>query len=316
MDDATLLIIPLGGVGEIGLNMTVFQSGDDIIVVDAGLMFPEEEMLGVDVVIPDITYLIENREKVRGIIITHGHEDHIGALPYLLREINVPVYGTPLTLGLISEKLKEHELNEKSTLICVRPREIIQIGVFSVECIRITHSIVDGIGLGITTPAGRVVHTGDFKIDQTPVDGELLDIHRFGNYGEMGTLVLLSDSTNVEKDGYSLSEREVGTAFDKIFGDTKKRIIVATFASNIHRIQQVIDVSAKHKRKVILNGRSMINNSRIAEELGYLRYPPDVKAAMEDLYTLPDDEIVIVTTGSQGEPMSSLSGWLWMTISR
>ena len=307
MDDATLLIIPLGGVGEIGLNMTVFQSGDDIIVVDAGLMFPEEEMLGVDVVIPDITYLIENREKVRGIIITHGHEDHIGALPYLLREINVPVYGTPLTLGLISEKLKEHELNEKSTLICVRPREIIQIGVFSVECIRITHSIVDGIGLGITTPAGRVVHTGDFKIDQTPVDGELLDIHRFGNYGEMGTLVLLSDSTNVEKDGYSLSEREVGTAFDKIFGDTKKRIIVATFASNIHRIQQVIDVSAKHKRKVILNGRSMINNSRIAEELGYLRYPPDVKAAMEDLYTLPDDEIVIVTTGSQGEPMSSLS---------
>ncbi|MBI5756607.1 MAG: ribonuclease J [Nitrospirae bacterium] len=307
MDDATLLIIPLGGVGEIGLNMTVFQSGDDILVVDAGLMFPEEEMLGVDVVIPDITYLIENREKVLGIIITHGHEDHIGALPYLLREINVPVYGTPLTLGLISEKLKEHELNEKSTLICVRPREIIQIGVFSVECIRITHSIVDGIGLGITTPAGRVVHTGDFKIDQTPVDGELLDIHRFGDYGEMGTLVLLSDSTNVEKEGYSLSEREVGTAFDKIFGDTKKRIIVATFASNIHRIQQVIDVAAKYKRKVILNGRSMINNSRIAEELGYLRYPPDVKTAMEDLYTLPDDEIVIVTTGSQGEPMSSLS---------
>lgn len=307
MDDSALLIIPLGGVGEIGLNMTVFQSGDDIIVVDAGLMFPEEEMLGVDVVIPDITYLLKNREKVKGIIITHGHEDHIGALPYILREINIPVYGTPLTLGLISEKLKEHDLYEASTLIPVRPRDVIHIGVFSIECIRITHSIVDGIGLGITTPAGRVVHTGDFKIDQTPVDGELLDLRRFTDYGDMGTLVLLSDSTNVEKEGYSLSEREVGTAFDEIFASATKRIIVATFASNIHRIQQVIDVASKHGRRVILNGKSVINNSRIAVELGYLRYPPDVMATMEDLYKLPDDKIVIVTTGSQGEPMSSLS---------
>lgn len=307
MGDAALLIIPLGGVGEIGLNMTVFQYGEDIIVVDAGLMFPEEEMLGVDVVIPDITYLLENKEKVRGIIITHGHEDHIGALPYLLRDMNIPLYGTPLTLGLISEKLKEHDLAEKSALIPVKPRDVIQIGAFSVECIRITHSIVDGIGLGITTPLGRIVHTGDFKIDQTPVDGELLDIHRFSDYGDMGTLVLLSDSTNVEKEGYSLSEREVSIAFDEIFAGARKRIIIATFASNIHRIQQVIDVASKHKRKVILNGRSVINNSRIAVELGYLRYPPAVMGTMEDLYSLPDDKVVIVTTGSQGEPMSSLS---------
>ena len=306
MDDS-LLIIPLGGAGEIGLNMTVYQSGDDIIVVDAGLMFPEEEMLGVDVVIPDITYLTENREKVLGIFITHGHEDHIGALPYLLKEINIPVYGTPLTLGLISEKLKEHEIYDKSILIPVRPRDVINIGTFSVECIRITHSIVDGIALGITAPAGRIIHTGDFKIDQTPVDGELMDLHRFGDYGDMGTLVLLSDSTNVEKEGYSLSEREVGRAFEEIFLTSRKRIIIATFASNIHRIQQVIDVASKFERKVVLNGKSIINNSRIAVELGYLRYPPTVMATMDDLYTLPDDKIVIVTTGSQGEPMSSLS---------
>lgn len=307
MDDKTLLIIPLGGVGEIGLNMTVFRYGDDIIVVDAGLMFPEEEMLGVDVVIPDFSYLLENREKVRGIIITHGHEDHIGAIPYLLRELNIPVYGTPLTIGLISEKLKEHDLNEKVNLIPIRPKEVIEMGSFSVEGIRITHSIVDGIGIGITTPVGRVVHTGDFKFDQTPVDGQLLDVHRFSEYGNMGTLVLLSDSTNSEREGYCLSEREVGVAFNEIFAGAKKRIIVATFASNIHRIQQVIDAAAKYHRRVILNGRSVVNNTRIAEELGYLHYPPDVRASMDDLNDLPDDQVVIVTTGSQGEPMSALS---------
>lgn len=307
MQNETLLIIPLGGLGEIGLNMTVFQYGDDIIVVDAGLMFPEEEMFGVDVVIPDITYLLENREKVRGLIITHGHEDHIGAIPYILRKINIPIYGTPLTIGFISEKLKEHDLNSSTTLIPVRARDTIQIGVFSVECIRITHSIVDGIGFGITTPLGRIIHTGDFKIDQTPVDGELMDLHRFGDYGDMGTLALLSDSTNVEKEGYSLSEREVSIAFDAIFSNTKGRIIIATFASNIHRIQQVIDVAAKHNRKVILNGKSIINNSRIAMDLGYLKYPPGVIASMEELPFLPDNMVVIVTTGSQGEPMSALS---------
>lgn len=307
MQSETLQIIPLGGLGEIGLNMTVYQYGDDIIVVDAGLMFPEEEMLGVDVVIPDITYLLENREKVRGLIITHGHEDHIGAIPYILRKINIPVYGTPLTIGFISEKLKEHNLNNSTTLIPVRARDIFQIGVFSVECIRITHSIVDGVAFGITTPLGRIIHTGDFKIDQTPVDGELMDLHRFGDYGDMGTLALLSDSTNVEKEGYSLSEREVSIAFDSIFSNTKGRIIIATFASNIHRIQQVIDVASKHNRRVILNGKSIINNSRIASDLGYLKYPPDVIASMEELSALPDNMIVIVTTGSQGEPMSALS---------
>ncbi|HZX47805.1 MAG TPA: ribonuclease J, partial [Nitrospirota bacterium] len=307
MDDKALLIIPLGGVGEIGLNMTVFRYGDDIIVVDAGLMFPEEEMLGVDIVIPDFSYLIENREKVRGILITHGHEDHIGAIPYLLRELNVPVYGTPLTIGLISEKLKEHDLNDKTNLISIRPKEVIELGSFSVEGIRITHSIVDGVGFGITTPIGRIVHTGDFKFDQTPVDGQLLDVHRFADYGNMGTLVLLSDSTNSEREGYCLSEREVGVAFNEIFAGAKKRIIVATFASNIHRIQQVIDAAAKYNRRVILNGRSVVNNTRIAEELGYLNYPTDVKATMDDLNELPSDKIVIVTTGSQGEPMSALS---------
>ncbi|MCC6544528.1 MAG: ribonuclease J [Nitrospirae bacterium] len=307
MDDKALLIIPLGGVGEIGLNMTVFRYGDDIIVVDAGLMFPEEEMLGVDVVIPDISYLAENREKVLGIIITHGHEDHIGAIPYLLREMNIPVYGTPLTIGLISEKLKEHDLDEKCNLISIRPKEVFELGCFSIEGIRITHSIVDGVGFGITTPVGRIVHTGDFKFDQTPVDGQLLDVHRFADYGNMGTLVLLSDSTNSEREGYCLSEREVGVAFNEIFARAKKRIIVATFASNIHRIQQVIDAAAKFGRRVILNGRSVVNNTRIAEELGYLHYPPDVKASMDDLNELPCYKIVIVTTGSQGEPMSALS---------
>ena len=307
MQNETLQIIPLGGLGEIGLNMTVYQCGNDIIVVDAGLMFPEEEMLGVDIVIPDITYLLNNKENVRGLIITHGHEDHIGAIPYFLREINVPIYGTPLTIGLISGKLKEHNLNNNTTLISVKPRDTFQLGVFAIECIRITHSIVDGIAFGITTPLGRIIHTGDFKIDQTPVDGELMDLHRFGDYGEMGTLALLSDSTNVEKEGYSLSEREVSIAFDEIFSNTKGRIIIATFASNIHRIQQVIDVASKHNRKVILNGKSIINNSRIAMDLGYLRYPPDVSAFLDELPELPDNKVVIVTTGSQGEPMASLS---------
>ncbi len=306
MKDSSLCIIPLGGVGEIGLNMTLFQHDGSIMVVDAGLMFPEEEMLGVDVVIPDMSYLYENRDMVKGVIITHGHEDHIGALPYLLKEVDVPVYATPLTLGLISEKLREHNM-DTSTLVPVNPRDVVDIGPFRVECIRVTHSIVDGIGLAIDTPLGPVIHTGDFKIDQTPVDGELMDLHRFSEYGRMNALALLSDSTNVEKEGYSLSEREVGLAFDEIFMNAKGRIIVATFASNIHRIQQVIDVAQRHNRKVVLNGRSMVNNARIALELGYLNFPQEVAGTMEDIYGLPDDRLVIVTTGSQGEPMSSLS---------
>ena len=303
----SLSIIPLGGLGEIGLNMMVFEYGDDIIIVDAGLMFPEEEMLGVDIVIPDITYLKERKDKIRGIIITHGHEDHIGALPYILREINVPIYATPLTIGLIKGKLKEHKLDETSELISVKPRQIIELGCFSVEFIRVTHSIVDGVGLGITTPVGRIVHTGDFKFDQTPVDGELLDFHKFSEYGDKGTLALLSDSTNSEREGYTLSEKEVGKAIERVFGTAKKRIILATFASNIHRIQQVIDAAVKFDRKVILNGRSIINNAQVALDLGYLKMPEKTWIKLDEMKNYSPDKIAIITTGSQGEPMSSLA---------
>lgn len=303
----SLSIIPLGGLGEIGLNMMVFEYGDDIIIVDAGLMFPEEEMLGVDIVIPDITYLKERKDKIRGIIITHGHEDHIGALPYIIREINVPIYATPLTIGLIKGKLKEHKLDEASELISVKPRQIIDLGCFKVEFIRVTHSIVDGVGLGITTPVGRIVHTGDFKLDQTPVDGELLDFHKFSEYGDKGTLALLSDSTNSEREGYTLSEKEVGKAIERVFGAAKKRIILATFASNIHRIQQVIDAAVKFDRKVILNGRSIINNAQVALDLGYLKMPEKTWIKLDEMKNYSPDKIAIITTGSQGEPMSSLA---------
>ena len=304
--DKSLSIIPLGGVEEIGLNSTLFEYGDDIIMVDAGLMFPEEDMLGVDFVIPDYSYVIENREKIRGIIITHGHEDHTGALPFLLKEVDVPVYGTPLTIGLINEKLKEHHL-EHIRLIPVRPRDTIVLGKFSVEFVRVTHSIVDGVGLCITTPLGRVVHTGDFKLDPTPVDGQLMDFLRFSEYGEKGTLLMLSDSTNAEKGGFTFSEKEVRRAFEDIFSKARGRIIIATFASNIHRIQQAIDVAVMFGRKVILCGKSIVSNSQIALDLGYLRIPAQTWLQLEDLSKLRDEEVVIITTGSQGEPMSVLS---------
>ena len=301
-----LSVIPLGGVEEIGLNMTVLEYGNDIIVIDAGLMFPEEDMLGVDFVIPDFSYLLANREKIKGLILTHGHEDHVGALPFLLKEIDVPVYGTPLTLGLVKEKLREHNL-EKAQLVSVRPRETVQLGVFSVEFVRVTHSIVDGVGLGIKTPRGLVVHTGDFKLDPTPVDGQLMDFHKFSEYGEQGTLLLLSDSTNAEKGGFTYSEKEVRRAFEDIFSQTTGRIIIATFASNIHRIQQAIDVAVKYGRKIILCGKSIVSNAQIALDLGYLSMPQNTWLRLEDLKKLEDNEVVIITTGSQGEPMSVLS---------
>ena len=304
--DSSLLVIPLGGVEEIGLNMTVFQYADDLIIVDAGLMFPEEEMLGVDIVIPDYSYILDNREKVKGIILTHGHEDHTGALPFLLKELNVPVFGTALTLALVREKLNEHNLLDIS-LIPVKPRDIITLGVFKVEFIRVTHSIVDGVGLGIQTPFGSIIHTGDFKLDPTPVDGELMDLHKFTEYGEKGTLLMLSDSTNAEKGGFTFSEREVRRAFEDIFAKSKGRIIIATFASNIHRIQQAIDVAVQYDRKVIMCGRSMVSNAGIALELGYLKIPAGTWVKMENLRDLHDEEVVIITTGSQGEPMSVLS---------
>ncbi len=301
-----LSIIPLGGVEEIGLNMTVMEYGNDLIIVDAGLMFPEEDMLGVDFVIPDFSYLIENKDKIKGVVLTHGHEDHTGAIPFLLKEIDVPIYGTPLTLGLVKEKLKEHSL-ESAKLIPVKPRDVVNLGVFSIEFVRVTHSIVDGVGLGIDTPLGKIVHTGDFKLDPTPVDGQLMDFHKFSEYGEKGTLVLLSDSTNAEKGGFTFSEKEVSRAFEDIFSKAQGRIIIATFASNIHRIQQAIDVAVKFGRKVILCGRSIVSNAQIALDLGYLQIPRETWLRLEDLKKLEDREVVIITTGSQGEPMSVLS---------
>jgi ribonuclease J len=272
----SLSIIPIGGVEEIGMNMTVFRYLDDMIVVDAGLMFPEEDMLGIDYVIPDLTYLKENAEKIKAIIITHGHEDHTGALPFVLKEIDrqIPLYATPLTIGLIKEKLREHDL-KNAVLNSVKPRDIIEVGSFKIEFMRVTHSIVDGVGLGIQTPLGNIVHTADFKLDPTPVDGELMDFHKFTEYGEKGTLLLLSDSTNAEKGGFTYSEKEVRRAFEDIFANTGGRIIIATFASNIHRIQQAIDVSVMFGRKVILSGRSMVSNAQIALDLGYLNIPKD-----------------------------------------
>jgi len=307
LNGPSLSIIPLGGIGEIGLNMTVLEYGDDIIVIDAGLMFPDAEMLGVDIVIPDFSYLLENRNKVRAVVLTHAHEDHIGALPFLLKELKVPIYGTKLTLGFVKEKLREHGLDSEAELVIVKPRDTVSLGCFQVEFIRVTHSIVDGCGLGITTPVGRVVHTGDFKIDPTPVDGEVMDLRTFAEYGDKGTLVLMSDSTNAGQGGYTFSEKEVRRGLEDIFHRAGGRIVVATFASNIHRVQQIIDVAVMHGRKVILNGKSMIANAQIALDLGYLKMPPDTWLKIEALKNLPDDQVVMITTGSQGEPMSALS---------
>lgn len=286
--------------------MTVYEYGNDIMVVDAGLMFPEDDMFGVDFVIQDFTYLLDNRDRVRGIVLTHGHEDHTGSLPFLLKEINAPVYGTALTLGLVQEKLKEHNI-VASRLHRIKPRETFELGHFNVEFIRITHSIVDGVALAITTPVGVVIHTGDFKIDPTPVDGELLDFNRFTEYGEKGVLLLLSDSTNAERGGFTFSEKEVRRAFEEIFARTPGRIIISTFSSNIHRLQQAIDVANMFGRKVIICGRSMVNNAQIALDLGYLRIPRETWLEVDALKNLPDEEVLILTTGSQGEPMSVLS---------
>lgn len=302
-----LRIIPLGGLGEIGLNMAVFEYGDDIVVVDCGLMFPENYMLGIDIVIPDIAYLRENSDRIRGIFLTHGHEDHIGALPYVLREIAPPLYGTALTLGFVREKLKEFGLESAVSYQVVKPREVVDLGLFEIEFIRVAHSIVDGCGLAIRTPEGVVIHTGDFKLDQTPVDGELTDLATFARYGAEGVLALMADSTNVENEGYTLSERMVGEAFDEIFPKCPGRIVVAAFSSNIHRVQQAVDAAVRCGRKILLNGRSMIANVAIARQLGYLKIPDGVLADLRDLPRLDPAEVCMITTGSQGEPMSSLT---------
>jgi ribonuclease J len=302
-----LQIIPLGGLGEIGLNMMAYRYGDDIIIADCGLMFPEPDMLGIDYVIPDITWLRERSGCVRAICLTHGHEDHIGALPFVLQELNVPVYGTALTLGFVNEKLKEYKLDGVVELVTVKPRDTVELGCFRVEFLRVAHSIVDGCALAITTPEGVVIHTGDFKIDQTPVDGELTDLARLSCYGDQGVLALLSDSTNVEREGYTISEKYVGEAFADIFPKCRGRIIVAAFSSNIHRVQQVADVAIACGRKILLNGRSMIANVRIARQLGYLNIPDDMLLDLRELAYLPPEQVCMVTTGSQGEPMSSLT---------
>ncbi|HEY6874574.1 MAG TPA: ribonuclease J [Geobacteraceae bacterium] len=306
-DNLALRIIPLGGLGEIGLNMALFEYGDDIIVVDCGLMFPEPHMLGIDLVIPDISYLRDKVDRVRGIFLTHGHEDHIGALPFVLQDLSPPVYGTALTLGFVREKLKEYDLHLTTDMRVVRPREKVAVGPFEVEFIRVAHSIVDGCALAIRTPEGVVIHTGDFKLDQTPVDGELTDLVTFARYGEEGVLALLADSTNVEREGYTLSERLVGEALAEIFPQCTGRIIVAAFSSNIHRVQQVVEAAAAHGRKVLLNGRSMVGNVQIARELGYLRIPDDILIDLKELPRLPKEEVCMITTGSQGEPMSALT---------
>lgn len=304
---SALKIIPLGGLGEIGLNMMVLEYEDTIVVIDAGLMFPEEDMLGIDIVIPDFTYLQKNRNRVRALLVTHGHEDHIGAIPFLLREVPVPIYATTLTLALIKEKLKEHGLLERSELCRVEPRETIGIGPFDIEFIQVCHSIPDGVGLAIRTPVGVIIHSGDFKIDNTPVDGRRFDMARFGKYGEQGVLALFADSTNVERPGYTLSEKDVGATLRDIFRECLGRIIVAVFASNLHRIQQVVQLAREFGRRVLLNGRSMVINVRIARELGYIDFPGDDEITLQDLAYLPDSEVLMLTTGSQGEPMSALT---------
>jgi ribonuclease J len=302
-----LQIVAFGGLGEIGMNMMVYQYGDDIVIVDCGLMFPSPDMLGIDYVIPDIAWLRERSENVRAICLTHGHEDHIGALPFVLQELNVPVYGTALTLGLVNAKLEEYKLSDKVELITVKPRETVIIGCFQVEFLRVAHSVVDGCALAITTPEGVVIHTGDFKIDHTPVDGQLTDLASLSRYGEAGVLALLSDSTNVEREGYTLSEKYVGEVFADLFPKCSGRIIVAAFSSSIHRVQQVADVAADCGRKILLNGRSMVKNVQIARQLGYLTIADDLLMDLRELPYLPPEQVCIISTGSQGEPMSALT---------
>ena len=302
-----LKIIPLGGMEEIGKNMTVFEYGENIIVVDCGLAFPEDEMLGIDLVIPDITYLERNIEKVHAILVTHGHEDHIGALPYVLKRVNVPVYGTELTLGLIENKLSEHELKEPVELRKIKAGQNIQLGPFNIEFIHSTHSIADVVALAINTPVGMVFHTGDFKIDQTPIEGDPIDLSRIAELGRKGVLLLMSDSTNAERPGYTMSERIVGETFDNVFRGAQGRIIVASFASNIHRVQQIVNSAIKYGRKVALVGRSMLNVVHTATKLGYLAFPEDTMIDIDKIKRLDPNKVVIITTGSQGEPMSALA---------
>ena len=300
-----LKIIPLGGVGEIGKNMTVIEYENDILIIDCGLIFPDEEMPGIDVVIPDMTYLEQNRDRIRGMCVTHGHEDHIGAIPYAMERFRCPIYGTRFTNALIRHKLEEHHISGV-TVTDVAPKETVKLGCFSVEFIKTGHSIAGAVALAIRTPIGPVIHTGDFKIDLTPIDGEPIDINRFAYYGSRGVLALLSDSTNVEHAGYTQSEKEIGETFDRCFDKAQGRVIVASFASNVYRLQQVADVAIAHGRVVCFQGRSMEQIVKIAQELGYMHIPADKIVRVEQLKNIPDNMVCVMTTGSQGEPMSGL----------
>ena len=301
-----LNIIPLGGLGEIGKNMTAFRYGNDIILIDAGLMFPEDDMLGIDLVIPDITYLVENQDKLKGIFLTHGHEDHIGALPFILKQLDVPVYGTALTLGILEGRLEEAGVST-ANLNVIKSGDRVRAGVFKLEFMRVNHSIPDAIGMAIHTPVGLIVHTGDFKIDQTPVDGQVMELNRFAEYGDRGVLLMMADSTNAERPGYTQSEKFVGETFDNEFRHARHRIIVATFSSNVHRIQQICDTAVKFRRKVAVMGRSMVNVVNISLKLDYLKVPEGLLIDIDDIRNYSNDQIVVICTGSQGEPMSALT---------
>ena len=306
-NDKQLKVRFLGGVGEIGKNMTALEYGKDIIIIDAGTSFPSDDMPGIDLVIPDISYLIENRNKIRGVVITHGHEDHIGGLPYLLKELNIPVFGTKLTLTLAENKLKEHNLNNVS-LNCIKPGSIVKLGCFTVEFINVNHSIAGAVALAVTTPVGVVFHTGDYKIDFTPINGEHTDLGRIAEIGGNGVLLLLAESTNIERPGYTMSERVVGETFDHIFSDNiGRRLIIATFASNVHRLQQILDMAVKYRRKVVFSGRSMINVADAASKIGELKIPQNLVIDIDKIKNMKDSELVIISTGSQGEPMSALT---------
>lgn len=302
-----LKIIPLGGLGEIGLNMMVIEYGRNTLVIDAGLMFPDDYMPGIDLVIPDFQYFKENRERVTAVILTHGHEDHIGAMPFFIREFSVPVFGTSFTLALLEEKLKEHNLLNQADLRKIKPGDFTKVGPFKVEYISVNHSIVDGIGLAIDTPEGILVHSGDFKIDPTPVEGQFTDLKRFAHYGKKGVLVLFSDSTNAEKEGFTLSEKEVRKTLKGIIRDCQGRVIVATFASNISRIRQVIEIASQFDRKVVFNGKSMVTNINLASNQGFLSIPADMEISEQQIDQFPDRSVAVITTGSQGEPMSALT---------
>src|SRR5579884_2622460 len=307
MPDAKLRIIPIGGLGEFGMNSMAVRYGDDIIVIDAGMMFPDAELLGVDIVTPDFTYLEQNEKFVRAVILTHGHEDHIGAVPFLLSQVNRPVYGTEFTLALVRRRLEEHDLAKEADLRPVKPGQRIEIGPFTIEFIHVTHSIVSAVALAITTPLGVVIHTGDFKVDPTPTDNLLFDLHTFADYGKRGVLLLMSDSTNVDRPGYTESERAIAPRMEDLFARAQRRLVISCFSSSIHRLQQILDFAAEYGRKVAFLGRSMLNVTEIAHDLGLLTVPDSILLRPQDIMQMPPEKVVVVASGTQGEPMSALS---------